>query len=144
MKKDSALIVKRSTLPGSGKGLFTKKLIPKNSKVAEYKGKITTWEKVDHDDGMNPYIYYVNRNHVIDAKHNKSSLAHFANDANGLTKVKKIRNNSAYIVENKKVFIKAITDIPPGAEILVGYGKEYWDVIKKNFKAKREKTVAKK
>ena len=144
MKIKKKLIVKRSTLPGSGKGLFTNDLIPKNSKVAEYKGKITTWEEADHDNGENPYLYYVNKNHVIDAKHNKSSLAHFANDADGLKKVKKVVNNSTYTVENKREFIKALEDIPPGSEILVGYGKEYWDVIKKNDKAKRKRSVAKK
>lgn len=138
------LIVKRSTLPGSGKGLFTKSPIPKNTKVAEYKGKITTWEEVDHDDGMNPYIYYVNKNLVIDAKNNKSSLAHYANDANGSSKVKKRGNNSTYTVENKRVFIKALTDIPAGAEILVSYGKEYWEVIKKNREVKRKKSSTKK
>jgi hypothetical protein len=144
MKNNKHLVVKRSTLPRSGKGLFTKAFIPKHAKVAEYKGKITTWKDVDHDDGMNPYIYYVNRNHVIDAKNSKSSLAHFANDANGMSKVKQVRNNSAYTVENKRVFIKAIKDIQPGEEILVGYGKEYWQVIRKNWAENKKKTASKK
>ncbi len=138
------LIVKRSTLPGSGKGLFTKTLIRKNTKVAEYKGKTTTWEKVDHDEGKNPYIFYVNKNHVIDAKNNKASLAHYANDARGLRKIQKTINNSEYTIENKRVFIKALTNIPAGAEILVGYGKEYWKVIKQNNQAKRKKSPPKK
>ncbi|MEO7306529.1 MAG: SET domain-containing protein [Ferruginibacter sp.] len=142
--KIANLIVKRSTLPGSGKGLFTKCLIPKNTKVAEYKGKITTWENADHDDGDNPYIYYVNKDHVIDAKNNKTSLAHYANDADGLKKVRKLDNNSTYAVENKRVFIKALTDIPAGSEILVGYGKEYWKVIKKNKESKTKKSALKK
>ncbi|MEO6254787.1 MAG: SET domain-containing protein [Ferruginibacter sp.] len=144
MKNEKHLIVKRSTLPGSGKGLFTKCLIPKDSMVTEYKGKITTWENADHDNGENPYIYYVNKNHVIDAKNNNASLAHYANDADGLKKVKQVGNNSAYTVENKRVFIKAITDIPAGSEILVGYGKEYWDVIKKNKEPKRKRSSLKK
>ncbi|MEO6541391.1 MAG: SET domain-containing protein [Ferruginibacter sp.] len=138
------LIVKRSTLPGSGKGLFTKCLIPKNTKVAEYKGKITNWENADHDDGGNPYLYYVNKNHVIDAKNNKASLAHYANDAEGVKKIKEMDNNSTYAVENKRVYIKALTDIPAGSEILVSYGKEYWDVIEKNGALKTKKPSTKK
>ena len=138
------LIVKRSKLPGSGKGLFTKSDIRKNTKIAEYKGKITTWDKADHDDGKNAYIYYVNKNHVIDAKNNKISLAHYANDADGLKKLKSIVNNSTYAVEDKKVFIKALTDIPAGSEILVGYGKDYWKVMKKNGRPKRKRSVTKK
>ena len=54
------LVVKKSTLPGAGKGLFTKKLIPRGTRIAEYKGKITTWKEVDHRDGLNAYIFYIN------------------------------------------------------------------------------------
>jgi hypothetical protein len=32
------------------------------------------------------------------------------------------------------VYIDATRDIPAGAEILVDYGKEYWDVIRYNQK----------
>jgi len=137
------LVVKKSVLPGSGKGLYTKTFIPKNTKITEYKGKITTWEKADHGAGDNPYLFYVNRNHVIDAKRTKLSLAGYANDARGLNKVKGMVNNSIYVVENKIVFIQAITDIPAGSEILVGYGKEYWDVIKKGRASKRRKPAKK-
>jgi hypothetical protein len=37
---EDQLIVKKSSLPGSGKGLFTKKLIPKGTRIVEYKGRI--------------------------------------------------------------------------------------------------------
>jgi SET domain-containing protein len=44
-------------------------------------------------------------------------------------------------VDDKKVFIEAIKDIPAGSEILVSYGKEYWDVMKENAKfEKKEKS----
>ena len=125
------LTVKRSTLPGAGKGLFTKTFIQKGDKIIEYKGKITNWKDADHMDGKNLYIFYVNRNHVIDAGNNKDILARYANDARGLGKVKGINNNSAYISNNKRIFITATRDIAPGTEILVGYGKAYWEVIKK-------------
>ena len=136
------LIVKRSTLPGSGKGLFTKSPIPKNTRIAKYAGKITTWENADHDGGKNAYIFYVNKNHVIDAKNSKNALARYANDAEELGRLKKLENNTAYAVENKEVFLKALTDIPAGAEILVGYGKEYWYTIKKNIPRKKTKKSA--
>lgn len=144
MKIAKDLFVKRSTLRNSGKGLFTKLPIRKNSKIAEYKGKITTWEAADHDDGKNAYIFYVNKDHVVDAKNSKDSLAHFANDAKGWSKSKEVVNNSAYAVKNKNVYIKALTDIPAGAEILVGYGKEYWQAIKKNKRSEAKKASPKK
>jgi hypothetical protein len=128
------LVVKRSTIPGAGKGLFTKKFIPKGTKIIEYKGKVTSWKDADHRDGKNGYIYYVKRHHVIDALKFRSALARFANDARGLTKIKGLTNNSEYLEEGLRVFIVSKKDIPANSEILVGYGKEYWDVIRDNNK----------
>jgi SET domain-containing protein len=135
------LVVKTSTIPGSGKGLFTKKFIPAGTRIAEYKGRVSTWKEAKHEDGENAYIYYVTRNHVIDAKADKKSLARYANDAKGLTKVKGINNNCEYVEEGVRVFIHAKKDIPAGSEILVPYGPEYWQVIKynKNLAEKEKK-----
>ena len=126
--------MKRSTIPNSGKGLFTKKFIPKGSRIVEYKGKVSTWKDVDIDEGRNGYIYYINRKHVINALPFPKHFGRYANDARGLTKVKGITNNCQYVNENMRVYIEAIKDIPVGGEILVSYGKEYWDVIKHNMK----------
>lgn len=128
---DNILTIKNSTIPGTGKGLFTKKFIPNGSRITEYLGKISTWKAADHDDGNNAYIYYINRNHVIDAKGIKA-FAHYANDGSGFKKFKGIKNNSEYIVDGKRVFITAKHDIAAGEEIFVAYGKDYWVVIKKN------------
>ena len=128
------LRVKRSALPRAGKGLFTTRPIKKGTRIAEYKGRITTWKDVNHQQGSNPYIFYVKRNHVIDAKTYKKAKARFANDAKGLKKIKGILNNAQYVEDGLRVFIEAKKDIPAGAEILVDYGKEYWDTIKENTK----------
>jgi SET domain-containing protein len=129
---ENKLVVKRSALPGSGKGLFTKVFIPKGTKIVEYKGTITTWKEVDHTAGENGYIYYVKRNYVINAQPHKDAIARYANDAKGLIRVKGISNNAEYKEDGLKVFIVAKKDIPAGAEILVDYGKEYWEVIRYN------------
>lgn len=131
---EKQLVIKRSTIPGAGKGLFTKKFIPKGTRILEYKGKISTWKEVDSQGGENAYIFYVKRNHVIDASRNKKSLARYANDAGGLTRVKGITNNAVYEEEGVRVFIASKKDIPAGSEILVSYGKEYWQVIRYNKK----------
>jgi uncharacterized protein len=131
---EDQLVVKRSKLPGAGKGLFTKKFIPKGARIVEYKGRITTWKEVDHKKGDNGYIFYVKRDHVIDAAPYKKALARFANDARGLNKVKGITNNSEYKEYGLRVFIVAKKDIPAGSEILVDYGKDYWKVIRYNRK----------
>jgi len=127
------LVVKRSTLKGAGKGLFTTRDIPRGKKIVEYKGKITTWKEVDSRNGMNGYIYYVNRHHVIDAAETKDALARYANDAKGLLKVDGLKNNCTYNIEGKRVYIVSMKNIPAGSELFVGYGKEYWDIIRENL-----------
>ena len=136
---EKQLVVKKSTVPGAGLGLFSTKPIPKGSRIVEYKGKITTWKDVDHKKGTNGYIYYVKRNHVIDAGTYTKALARYANDAKGLNRKSGLTNNSAYIEDGLRVYIEAKKDIPSGSEILVDYGKEYWDTIKHNLKLEKAK-----
>ncbi len=128
------LYIKKSTLRGAGKGLFTKVLIPKGARIVEYKGKVFTWKQVEKmPDDRNGYVFYFNRNYVIDAWKHKG-FAHFANDAKGLVKQEGIRNNSEYVTEGKRCFVEATRDIPAGSEIFVGYGAEYWQVIRENLR----------
>lgn len=130
---EKELFIQDSGIPGAGKGLFTRADIPKGSRIIEYTGKVTSWEEADHQDGLNAYIYFLSDDHVIDAAKRKKSLARYANDARGLKRVKGMTNNAEYVEEGTRVYIDATKKIPAGSEILVGYGKEYWDVIKKNY-----------
>lgn len=137
---EKQLYVKTSTLPNAGKGLFTKKFIPKGTRIVEYKGRTRTWKEVQKDEDESPYIYYVKRNFVIDALNDKKALARYANDARGLQRVKDLSNNAEYVEEGVRVFIEATKDIPAGGEIFVGYGPEYWQVIRHNIRIdEREK-----
>ncbi|MCS3801261.1 SET domain-containing protein [Niastella sp. OAS944] len=131
---EKQLYVKTSTLPNAGKGLFTKKFIPKGTRIVEYKGRTRTWKEVQKDEDESPYIYYVKRNFVIDALNDKKALARYANDARGLQRVKDLNNNAEYVEEGVRVFIEATKDIPAGGEIFVGYGPEYWQVIRHNIR----------
>ena len=131
---EKQLFVKESTIPGAGEGLFTSKTISKGERIIEYKGKVTNWEDANHMEGLNPYIYFATEDHVIDAFKYKKSLARYANDARGMKKIKGILNNAEYVQEDVRVFIEAKKEIPAGSEILVAYGKEYWDVLKENLK----------
>ena len=131
---EKQLFVKKSTLPNAGKGLFTKKFIPKGTRIIEYKGKIKTWKEVQAEEGENGYIYYVKRSHVIDAFKQKTSLARYANDARGLQRVPNVTNNAEYVEDGLRVFIESKKDIPAGSEIFVSYGPEYWQVIRHNIR----------
>ena len=128
---EKQLEVKESTIPGAGKGLFTNIFIPKGTRIVEYKGRLTTWREVENDY-KNGYIYSINANNVIDAKTYKKALGRYANDASGSGRKKGLANNSQYVADGLKIFIEAVKDIPAGSEILVSYGKEYWEVTRKN------------
>jgi SET domain-containing protein len=132
------LVVKRSTIPNAGKGLFTKIFIPKGTRIVEYKGRITTWKEMK-DAWDNGYIYNINNGHVIDAKRTLSALARYANDAKGVVRVKGITNNCVYVNDKLRAYIESVKDIPAGSEIFVDYGKEYWDVVRANMKIDRRK-----
>ena len=135
---EKQLVVKTSQLPGSGLGLFTKTFIPKGTRIVEYKGRVTKWKDVKNEND-NGYIYTINNNHVINALPYKKALARYANDARGISRIKGITNNCNYVNDNMKAYIESFRDIPAGAEILVNYGKEYWDVIRDNIKIEKEK-----
>jgi SET domain-containing protein len=130
---EKQLFVQESTIPGAGQGLFTRVAIPKGTRIIEYTGRVSTWENADHQEGLNAYIYYMSDDIVIDASKRKKSLGRYANDARGMKKIKGVLNNCVYVEEGTRVFIESIKPILAGGEILVSYGKEYWDVIKKNY-----------
>lgn len=127
--KTKQLQVKKSTLPGAGLGLFTKVNLPKGAQITEYKGTIRWWREVKKYDGHNAYLLRVSRTHAIDARSSKT-FGRFANDALGLTRVPRLSNNAEYVVHGLRCFIEATRDIQKGEEILVSYGKEYWDLMR--------------
>jgi len=136
---DKKLFVKKSTLPGAGKGLFTKVLIPKGTRIIEYKGEVLTWKEIEKmAENRNGYVFYFNSKYCIDAWKTKKSIAQFANDAKGIVRVDGIKNNSEYVTVKKRCFIEAIKDIPVGSEIFVGYGAEYWQVIRYNIRLEQK------
>jgi uncharacterized protein len=125
------LYTKKSQLPGAGKGLFTKINIVKGTRIVEYKGRTQRWSEVKHEDGINGYLMYINRNVVINGLPTVKTLGRYANDARGIVRIDGLRNNSEYVSEGKRCFIEATQNIKAGEEVFVGYGREYWALIKK-------------
>lgn len=136
---ENFLIVKKSLLPGAGKGLFTKVAIKKGTRIVEYKGRLQTWKEVKDQDGHNGYLMYISRTVVINALPVTKTLGRYANDAMGLTRVDGVRNNAEYISEGSRCYIDATRNIKPNEEILVGYGREYWTLIKRIQKLLKNK-----
>lgn len=134
-----ALIIKRSKLPGAGKGLYTTRAIRKESRIIEYRGEIIGYKEYrrrarrqeDH------YLFYLRRELCIDALHTPQYKARYANDAAGITRLKGVRNNSDYVIYGDKCFIVASRDIKAGEEIFVNYTKPYWDCMRKRAKIQK-------
>ena len=135
-----ALIVKKSQIPGSGKGLYTTKAFKKADKIIQYRGEEIGWKEYEKrvkrdEDG---YLFFFNRNKCIDAYHTPQFKARYANDANGFTRVKGLRNNSQYEIFGEKCFVVAIRDIKAGEEIFTDYTKDYWDSMRYNIRLKKK------
>ena len=143
---DKDLVVKKSIIPKAGKGLFTNRDFKKGERIVEYLGEIISWQECDvraeRDEGG--YVFYVSRKKCIDAFHTPEALARFANDANGLSKVKGITNNCKYDIYKNTGWITSTKNIKAGSEILVRYGPEYWRDIRYNIKLEKEKKEAEK
>lgn len=132
---EKQLYIKKSTLPNVGKGLFTKKLIPKGTRIVEYQGEELTWKEVEKmADDRNGYVFYFTAKYVLDAWHFKKAHARYINDAKGITRIEGVTNNTEFIIEKKRCFVEATKDIPAKSELFVGYGAEYWQAIRYNIK----------
>ena len=133
------LVVKKSLIPNAGKGLFTKVDIKKGDRIVEYKGQVVTWKEVEKmADDRNGYVFYFSQKYCIDAWKTTKSIAQYANDAKGITRIDGLKNNCEYVTVKRRCFIEAVKDIPAGSEIFVGYGAEYWQVIRYNIRLEQK------
>ena len=139
-------VVKKSSLPGAGKGLYTKRDIKKGERIVEYLGEIVTEAELDRraEKDIYGYAFYISKKKCIDAYFTPKELARYANDAKGLTKIKGVNNNCCYVVYKNSGWIKAEKNIQAGSEIFVAYGAEYWKDIRDNIKLDKEKLAQKK
>lgn len=137
------LIVKTSRIPNSGKGLFTTSRIRKGDLIVEYKGENMTWaqcmKRYGKDISQAKYLYYVTNKNCVDAQYTPEELARYANDAEGFSKKKGLRNNAEYKNIKGRPYIIATKNINPGSEIFVDYSGDYWEVMKKEMEEKKKK-----
>ncbi len=107
--------------PIQGMGAFAVRLIAKGTRVVEYAGERITPEEADaryDDDAMerpHTFLFTVNKKTVIDAAH-QGNEARFINHS--------CAPNCEAVIEAGRVFIQAICDISPGAELTYDYHLE--------------------
>ena len=126
-----SLVVKQSTIPNAGNGLFAKRFFKKDSIIGYFKGNIISNEEVNsiNDSGHIKRYYLVELDDykTLDTYDYQSPVI-YANDAEWLTKIDGFANNSSIgITKNRsRAYIYATKDIPVGSEIFLEYGEDYW------------------
>jgi uncharacterized protein len=126
--QDESLYIDKSTLPGAGKGLFTKKTIKKDEIICYFSGELIDEEEAEiRDVGIRGhYFVQLASGKILDTYH-ASSFGKWVNDA----KDKRKNNGKIYTtLSGKRAYISATKTIQPGSEIFVDYGKQYWADIK--------------
>ena len=131
------LYLKKSLLPKAGKGLFVKKEFKRADIICEYEGEIVPWSVCEKraDEGHEGYVFFISKNHCIDAYFTPEAIGRYANDAKGIGRVEGLRNNAQYEIKvregRKRGFIVATRTIKPNDEVLVDYGNDYWKHLQK-------------
>jgi hypothetical protein len=120
--------VKRSA---TGLGLFATAIIPKGTRIIEYKGPRVPNEEVEKSNGK--YFFGVNSKWSIDGSR-RDNIARYINHS--------CRPNAEAIISGGRVWIWSKKKILPGEEIAYDYGKEYFEGIIKEIGCKCQKCAA--
>ena len=125
------LYLRKSSISGSGKGLFTVKEIPPKTRIAKYTGTIKT--RTAYDAKPSGYGVGLPRGKVMDAASTQSGIARYANDCRTANqRLKQCKgNNSKFNVSARagtsSVWLTSTKRIPANTEIFVSYGgRGYW------------------
>ena len=125
-KSKLGLVVKTSTLPNAGKGLFTTKDLKKNRRLhTKYQGDILTPEQNDERHGASPYDHNAYGLQVGDSIIDASCKRGLMSLANGSKS--KSTSNAEF---TKSGYVRTTKKIPANKEILVHYGKDYFKSAK--------------
>ena len=130
--ENKTLIVKTSTIPNAGMGLFAKKDFNEGDIIGYFKGDIYTDEELYKCDVTPDKYYFVGLDNGLNINcYRSNDLVKYCNDANGLTKGIYVNNGEIVVSRtHKSAYVKAITKIPAGSEIFIDYGEDYWDSVK--------------
>jgi SET domain-containing protein len=99
-----------------GKGVFATVFIPKGTRIIEYKGKRISEDAADEnygdDESPHTFLFLLENQIVIDANHHGNSARWINHSCDP---------NCEANEENGRMFIDAMRDIEPGAELTYDY-----------------------
>ncbi len=113
--------VRESTIPGAGKGLFSKVPIEIEETIGYYNGEIITVDQLNSGcHSGSEYLMFVSANHIIVGEGPKANYTRYINHSN---------KPNAYLVVStrwKSARFEAIRKINPGEEIFFNYGEQFY------------------
>ena len=127
LAKAEHLRVKVSSIPGAGKGVFATTHISPGEIIGLYTGDMVRGDFSRRDDPNTGGVYYLQLNSrlCIDAARTDTHVSRFINDPRGSG----LRPNCRFVHDGRTstVRVKATRHIQPGQELLLSYGRTYWD-----------------
>lgn len=127
-QQHSRLMVKKSSIPKAGMGLYAKQDIPKGTKLGYYAGVYLNEEQYNKLRNQD-YVWYVKKNLYVDAYPCKKALLRYINSF--MSSKQRIRMKKQFNVEpytyNGKLWYRTIKNVKAGDELFIDYGDEYWE-----------------
>lgn len=112
-KGNGNLVVKRTA---AGLGLFTRRTIPRNRRVIEYKGPILTSEEVGKSSGK--YFFELDDARSIDGS-SRENTARYINHS--------CRPNARGYTTGSRIWVWSLREIGAGEQITIDYGESYFN-----------------
>jgi SET domain-containing protein len=131
------LKIKESQIPAAGMGLWAEKDFKRGESIVKYDGETITWKECNRrnmaQEGYGCYYLFINKRKCVDAQYSTWAQGRYANDAAGFHRIEGLRNNARYEIRKGEAYIIASRNIKAGEEILVSYGRAYWNTLKKEM-----------
>lgn len=113
--------VRESTIPGAGKGLFTKVPIEIEETIGYYQGEVITIDQLNQGKySGSEYLMYVCANHVIVGEGPRANYTRYINHST--------KPNAFLVISTrwKTARFEAIRPIKPAEEIFFNYGELFY------------------
>ncbi len=127
LAKEERLRVKTSSIPGAGRGVFATRHIRPGEVIGQYTGDLLRGDYSSRSDPNTGGVYYLQlNNHLcVDAARTDTHVSRFINDPRGTGQ----RPNCKFAHDGRTsiVRVRATRHIQPGQELLLSYGRTYWD-----------------
>jgi hypothetical protein len=125
LKATSGLRIKKSAIPGAGRGLFTTRPFATNEEITRYIGDLAATPNSIEMTKDSEYLVQVTQNRLIDGARTNSMPSRFIN----APAASRRHTNATWKIRRgaNEIRITATEPIPANTEILIGYGHAYWN-----------------